>query len=374
MTVQTVQTPAPTDLDLAGPVAGALATLEAVRAWSQALAVIGETVAPLVWTDIVPLHHWPLPKGYTLKTWANPRLKHPDESDEEFRRRAEAAAASASAVCMRSAELGVPMLVGLAQMWNIRGKLGMDTKLRYSLALARGVKVWDVELTPESVTVAGIHPATGEEVRLTVTMAQAKHAGWTENDNYRRNPVDMLWSRAMGRLLDRVAGHILSGIASLDSLLDERTIAGEVVEAPPPASSTRVTVEQLAAAADDAQAPAEPELPLDEPEVPMIEQSTWRAINAEWVRLGVKGSKADAERRLVGVRRIVDRDVAGGSQLTAVEGDLVLDTLRGLDPEQHADRIADILGERDTAEPPPVEDDPTTDPSFPAVEPQDGAR
>lgn len=372
MTVQTVHTPAPTDLDLAGPVAGALATLEAVRAWSQALAVIGETVAPLVWTDIVPLHHWPLPKGYTLKTWANPRLKHPDESDEEFRRRAEAAAASASAVCMRSAELGVPMLVGLAQMWNIRGKLGMDTKLRYSLALARGVKVWDVDLDPEAVTVAGIHPATGEEVRLTVTMAQAKHAGWTENDNYRRNPVDMLWSRAMGRLLDRVAGHILSGIASLDSLLDERTIAGEVVEAAPPASSTRVTVEQLAAAADDAQAPAEPELPLDEPPAAPIDRSTWTAVNAEWTRLGVKGP-GSVDRRLTGIRNIIDRDVAGGSELTAVEGDLVLDVLRGLDPEQHADRIAELLGEQPAAAP-PVEVDPTTDPSFPAVEPQDGDR
>lgn len=375
--------PAPADrtsTDVAVP-STSHATLEAVRAWAHALQIIGESISPLVWTDIVPLHHWPLPRGFTLKSYPNPRLRHPDESEDDFARRAQSAGASASAVCMRSAELGIPMFVGLADIYNIHGKLGMMTKLRYAYAIGHGVRVWDVALDPERVTVAGIHPATGQEVEITVTMADAERGGWTSNDNYRRTPVDMLWSRAMGRLLDRVAGHVLMGVSSLDVLLDERTVEGEVVESATPGPARRVrTVADVtatptvapAAAADDAPAPA----PLD--------RGTWDAINAEWKRLGVVGTGM-RERRFRGISRLLvraDDPVTAGSDLSAAEGDIVLDTLRSIAADDAA-RIADVLGEDrpgdsehvdmadadalhgpggDVEDPP--EHDPTTDPGF----------
>jgi len=354
----------PTSTDVAVPSASHT-TLDAVRAWAHALQIIGESISPLVWTDIVPLHHWPLPRGFTLKSYPNPRLRHPDESEDDFARRAQSAGASASAVCMRSAELGIPMFVGLADIYNIHGKLGMMTKLRYAYAIGHGVKVWDVSLDPERVTVAGIHPATGQEVEVTVTMADAERGGWTSNDNYRKTPVDMLWSRAMGRLLDRVAGHVLMGVASLDVLLDDdRTVEGEVVE-PGPARRVRtvadVTTTPDAAPAPDAATPAP--APLD--------RGTWDAINAEWKRLGVVGTGM-RERRFRGISRLLAREetpVTAGSDLSAAEGDTVLDTLRSVSADDRP-RVADILGEHHEAAGPPadVEDppehDPTTDPGF----------
>ncbi len=360
MTV-TVPEPTPTtEVATAAPMAGAL---DQIRAWAEGLQIIGEQMAPLVYTDIVPLHHWPMPPGETLRTFGNPRMRHPKETEEDHERRAAAACASATAVAMRSAELGIPMFVGLAQMWNIRGKLGMDTKLRYALALARGVKAWDVSLDAEAVTVAGIHPATGETVEVTVTMEQARLAGWTSNEAYSKTPVDMLWSRAMGRLLDRVAGHILSGIASIDDLRDERTIVGEVVEAPPAA---RVTVDQLVTATSGVVHGDGTGTPLPEHtdnatrEAPGVAEATldeaaWRALNAEWQRLGVTGPGMK-DRRLRGLSRMLGRDVAKGSDITAAEGDVLLDTLRGT-REDNVDRIADLLGET-VEEPPPGDDVP----------------
>lgn len=376
MTVQTT-TPTPAEVMAAdhraelAPMAPVHAqTVEYLRSWSDGLRLIGEQIAPLIWTDIVPLHHWPLPKGTTLQSFANPRIKHPNETDEEYARRQQGAAASATAVAMRGASLGMDPFVALADMWNIRGKLGMLTKLRNAIAKSRGIKTGDREVNAERATCWGIDPLTGETVEITITMADAERAGWTKsNENYTKNPADMLWSRAMGRVLDRVAYGVLAGIASVEDLRDERTVEGVVVD-PPPAA--RVTVEQLQTAAQQAAAPAEPTLPIEdrEPATPMIDKATWTALNAEWTRLGVKGPGA-VERRLTGIRRIIDRHVAGGSELTAVEGDLVLDVLRGLDPEQHADRVADILGEG-VDEPPADDVPPTPDAHTPVQSPAVG--
>lgn len=342
-----------------GPASDAV---EFLRSWSEGLAIIGQTMAPLIWTDIVPLHHWPMPPGETLKSFANPRLKHPRETDEDFARRQAGAAASATAVAMRGATLGIDPFVALADMWNIRGKLGMSTKLRNALAKSRGIKTWDQELSPDKVTCCGIDPLTDETVSITITMADAERAKWTDNDNYRRNPVDMLWARAMGRVLDRVAGHVLAGIGSLEDLRD--TADAE----PVPARTATVTVEDLAArtapAAELGDEPADP-APAAKgptPDVVMIDEKTWRAINREWTRLGVIGPGSQ-DRRLGAVGRMLGRPVAGGSELTALEGDLVLDTLKGL-PVDELGRLADLLGEAvtepagDDAPPPAAGEEP----------------
>lgn len=344
--------------------------VEYLRSWSEGLQIIGTQMAPLIWTDIVPLHHWPMPKGTTLQSFANPRIKHPNETDEEYARRQQGAAASATAVAMRGATLGIDPFVALAEMWNIRGKLGMSTKLRNAVARGRGIRTWDQELSPESVTCCGIDPLSGETVSITITMADAQRAGWTkQNENYTKNPVDMLWSRAMARVLDRVAGHVLDGVASVDDLRDD---PGQVVEST--AAPVRVTtVEQLQAAAAAAPATAPP-APVDEqPPVAMIDQSTWKSINTQWTRLGVKGPGA-GERRLDAARRMVGRQIAVGSELTAAEADVVLDTLQSISADD-ADRIADVLGET-VPEPdqhddvPPADDVPPTPDAHTPVEPK----
>lgn len=346
MTITTTDTaPAAGELSPMGAHSGAV---EFLRSWAEGLQIIAGQMAPLIWTDIVPLHHWPLPKGTTLQSFANPRIKHPNETDEEYLRRQQGAAASASAVAMRGAALGIDPFVALADMWNIRGKLGMSTKLRNAYARGRGIKTWDVELSAKVATCAGVDPLTGETVTITVTMEDAERAGWTKaNANYGTVPADMLWARAMGRVLDRIAGHVLAGIGSVEDLRDERE--PDVVVAAPAA---RVTAEELAAAVrtePTAPAPAVEETPpAVEPEAPAappatIDKSTWDAINREWKRLGVVGDGMIG-RRLAGVVHLIGRPVTNGSELTAPEGDVVLSTLQGI-RDDDAVTVARMLGE-----------------------------
>lgn len=200
--------------------AGDLPGLAVLQQWADANDVATRLVAPWVWTDLVPLHHWPNPAGMTLKTWPNPRMSPERETDQEYRRRAEIATASAAGTVLRGMALGLPPNIALEQMHSIHGKIGMMTKLKYSLALSRGVKAWDVKLSEEEVICAGILPATGETIEIGITMDQARKAKWTENEAYQKTPIDMLWARAMSRILDRIAGDVLFGLASVEDLRD----------------------------------------------------------------------------------------------------------------------------------------------------------
>jgi hypothetical protein len=350
MTVTTTDTAAPAgELSPMGAHSGAV---DFLRSWAEGLQIIAGQMAPLIWTDVVPLHHWPMPKGMTLQSFANPRIKHPNETDEEFLRRQQGAAASASAVAMRGAALGIDPFVALADMWNIRGKLGMSTKLRNAYARGRGIKTWDVELSPKVATCAGVDPLTGETVTITITIEDAERAGWVKaNANYSTVPADMLWSRAMGRVLDRIAGHVLAGVGSVEDLRDDPE-PDRVVAAP----TVRATVEEFAAAAAavrervlteapaDAPAPAvEPEPEAPEAPPATIDKGTWDAINREWKRLGVVGDGMIG-RRLAGVVHLIGRPVTNGSELTAAEGDVVLSTLQGIRDDDAA-TVARMLGE-----------------------------
>lgn len=342
MTVQTTDptpTEAPAGAELAIPPRAGLGLAQWVEAASAA-----QTIARTL------VNSFFVPQAY--KPQVPPRAPEQDVAQA-----VEVAVANATGAILLGQSLSTPSyeidpLTALQNIYVIHGRPGMYAKFKLALAQAHGHRILDEEYSNEAVTVAGWRRGARPEdaVRIRLTMEDAERAGWTTNKNYEKTPADMLWSRAVSRVLDRIAADVLFGIASLEELYD--IVPGEVVSTSN-ASTSRVTVEQLQAAAQQASAPAEPTLPIEPAAaVPMTEKSTWTALNTEWTRLGVKGPGA-VERRLTGIRRIIDRHVAGGSELTAIEGDLVLDVLRGLDPEQHADRVAEILGER--VDEPPVD-------------------
>lgn len=240
---------------------GDLPGLAVLQQWADANDQAARLVAQWVWTDLVPLHHWPNPAGMTLKTWPNPRLSPNGESDQEYRRRAEIATASAAGTVLRGISLGLSPNIALEQMFSIHGKIGMMTKLKYALAIKHGVKVWDVELTPQSVTCAGIHPLTGDTVEITITLDQAVKAEWVQdNKAYVKTPIDMLWARAMSRVLDRVAGHVLFGLASIEDIEPE--------EREPVRPGSTVTAADIQARTTTPKRPATVETPTAQAEAP----------------------------------------------------------------------------------------------------------
>lgn len=199
---------------------GDLPGLAILEQWSNANDHATRLVAQWIFTDHVPVHHWPLPKGLTLASFPNPRMYGPDETDEQYQRRCQIAAASAAGTVLRGIPLGLPPNIALEQMGSIRGTITMKTRLKHALARNHGIKTWSVSESDEEVVVAGVDRITGDTVEIGITMAQAKTAGWTSNAAYAKTPRDMLWARAMSRLLDRIAGDILFGLASFEDVVD----------------------------------------------------------------------------------------------------------------------------------------------------------
>jgi hypothetical protein len=98
--------------------------------------------------------------------------------------------------------------------------------------------------------------------------------------------------------------------------------------------------------------PSGPPLPgEDEPGQQMLDARQWDAINRRFVELEVVGDGQKAARLTV-ISRIVDRPITRGGELTAFEGQMVLDNLAG---DSGFEVVGQALGTPAAAE--PVTDD-----------------
>lgn len=282
----------------------------------------------------------------------------PRASTEEVNAALEVAIANATGAILLGQSLSTPAfeidpLTALQQIYIVHGRPGMYAKFKVGLAQAHGHRVTDIEYSPERVTVEGQRKGTDQVVSVTLTMADAERAGWTSNPNYKKTPADMLWARAASRVVDRIASDALFGIASLEDL------ETDAAPAPEPA---RVTVEDIAtrAAAGAPAVEAASSVPAASAAVEMIDERTWKLLNAEWVRLDVIGPGMK-DRRLRGISTLVGHPVEAGSTLTAAEADVVLSTLQGLRPSEHRahlERLCEILDEPVPDEAPAPDDVP----------------
>jgi hypothetical protein len=266
--------------------------------WVDAAQSAATLVRPLVLSHFVPAAY-------------KPQIP-PRASADEQRDAVEVAVANATGAVLLGLSLGVDPLTALQNIYVVHGRPGMYAKFKVALALAAGHRVWDEEYSPDRATVCGQRKGSEDVVRITVTMDDAKRAGWTSNAAYSKTPADMLWARAAGRVVDRVAADTLHGIQSVEDIDPEPAPAG-----------ARATARVL------------PRSPAAEPgeddEARPIDKGTWRDINAAFTALGVTGT-GRTQRQLTALTALTGRPVEKGSDLTAAEGALVLDTLRGMDP------------------------------------------
>jgi hypothetical protein len=327
------------------------ATLASLKEWRAAQLVAMEAMADLVWTDIVPLAHWAMPPGHTLKSYPDPRRRYRDESDADYQHRIRTTVAAAAAIVLRGYTFGMDPPQALESMFVIRGKVGMYTRQRQALATAAGIETGDVEWTPQRVTCYGIHPISYERVEITISMADAERAGWTkDNANYQKVPADMLWARAMGRVLDRCAGHVLAGVVSIDDARDwadqvapaRVLVSAEDIAAALPPQATAAARETAAAAAPGPLSAAVRGNVSPEPE-PASTVSQRRRIQDRFVVLGqsvkgLVGTGQTAARQAV-IASVVGHDVASMQDLTEPEANLVIDHLAGSAGERLAGEI-----------------------------------
>jgi predicted Fe-S protein YdhL (DUF1289 family) len=264
----------------------------------------------------------------------------------------EIAVANATGAILLGQSLGLDPLTSLQQIYVVHGRPGMYSKMKVALAQREGHRIWEEEYTPERSTWAGQRKGSEDVVRITLTIEDAKRAGWTSNAAYAKTPADMLAARCSSRVVDRIAADALFGLRSIEDLDDEpepavtvarvdakailggNLITGMVREA---AASVALDRDQTHDVRETpAPEPASGPEPERAPDVPMCTDAQYRGINAWFKASGlreVNGEGQAAARTKVVNMLVADPqngrpEVAKWSEMTAAEAQSVLDTLQ----------------------------------------------
>jgi hypothetical protein len=113
-------------------------------------------------------------------------------------------------------ELGTPAVLTLNKLYIVGGKFAMEVSLQLSVVRKSGaMKTFKVEqLTSEICTISS-ERENGESMSATYTIDQARKAGLVkEGSGWAKNPEDMLFARAAGRIMRRLYSDILFGLYS----------------------------------------------------------------------------------------------------------------------------------------------------------------
>ena len=353
MTVDTFQQPGA----LVAPSSAGTAVDSIVR-WASNLSTAAQAIRMIVDTPFMPASFWPSPRVngqlVGLRDWPTPHLQHPREDDQAYAARREICISSGSIAVVKGDEVGLTPQAALESIYVVRGKPGMYAETMEALARSHGHEIVLVELTDRLCRMKGRHRDSDAWQHFEFTMARAAKAGYVkQNRKYEDDPQTMLHSRCRSITVRGTCPEVLKGLHSVEEIQDEsdddsprpatravqRAATPRAVAAAPAAPAAAQQAAQAAPAA--APVPSGPPLPgEDEPAeqttpLSAIDEKVWRAINARFVELaaavpraGLTGS-GQSERRMHVVASLAGRPVARGSELTADEGRLVLDSLAG---------------------------------------------
>jgi hypothetical protein len=289
--------------------------------WVEAAKQASQLVSPLVDTPFVP-------DAYRPKV-------DPRATVEEKAAARALAVANATAAVLQGITLGLDPLTALQQIYVIHGRPGMYAEAMVALVKAHGHDIWTEDLSDSRAVVCGRRSGSQFTERVTVTMDQAKKAGWTSNQAYTKTPQDMLYARASGRVAKRVAPDVLLGIASVEEIQDTIQVeatAGPAVRTVRP-RHTRPAPPPAAGEPDGPPLEPDPEpesepatTPPGEPETtgePMMTGPQSKKLYALLRQTG----REDKDTALVWIAGVVGRPVESTKELTKREGIRVIDAL-----------------------------------------------
>jgi len=134
--------------------------------------------------------------------------------------------AGAYAVVQYGYELGLGPMTSLQNINLIQGKPAANGQTMLSLAMSRGVTFKVEEETHETCTI--LFKRGNMEYRSTFTVEDAKRAGLTGKDNWKKWPSEMLYWRTVAKGVRRIAPDAVMGLYTPDELS-----SGDVVDVAP---------------------------------------------------------------------------------------------------------------------------------------------
>ena len=175
----------------------------------------------------------------------------------------------AMAAIIAGAEVGLSPMQALQSTYVIGGRPAYYARTMVALTQRQGHEVWTERDTPASVTVCGRRRGSEQVESVTVTLEQARKAGWTRNKAYDTNPSAMLWARAASTVCRRIAADALLGIPySVEELQDEAAPPPETRKVSRARRPSMPEPPAIEAAPEPEVVEAEPVVEPDEPPLP----------------------------------------------------------------------------------------------------------
>jgi len=283
--------------------------------WVAAASHAHALVAPLVGTPFIP-------EAYKPKV-------DDRATDEEKAAAREVAVASATAAVLQGITLGLDPMTALQQIYIVKGRPGLYTRIKVALVQAHGHEVWTEDLSDLRCVVAGRRKGTTTIERVTVTMDQAKRAGWTSNPSqaYTKTPQDMLYARAAGRVCDRIAADVLMGIASVEEIQDEIKTTAEAGNGHRTVTPRkRATPAAIEGTVEEPPLDADPAPAQTEPAPDPMTAAQGRKLYATLRDKGV----GDKDLGLGYISDTLGREVGSTKELSKAEAKRVIDALEAL--------------------------------------------
>lgn len=145
---------------------------------------------------------------------------------------------TATALVLMTKQMNLP-ITALSEVSEINGKIGFWGRTRLGIIMRdpRCEYVITEENSDEKcvITARRSNWPKDKEVKITYTIEQAKLAGLTSRDTYKKHPADMLYWRAVARLASQVFPDVIQGMSSLEDIQDgiaEAEVLEEGLQAP----------------------------------------------------------------------------------------------------------------------------------------------
>lgn len=226
------------------------------------------------------------------------------------------------AAILKGHELDLPPMTALGSIHVVNGRPGLSAELQRGLVTRAGHEIGFEEMSSTRVTCYGRRSDTGQELRVTWTMEDAKRAKLSEKDVWRQYPRNMLAARASADVCRFLFSDVTGGLRTVEELEDippeteapaltAQVLEGDVVvDEPPPAANVRKAAAPTAAprAAKKAaprKAAAPRSTPAPQPPLPGEDESAFHADPEPPKKLSPAGVLAILAREVLGD---IDRD------------------------------------------------------------------